>query len=128
MNDKKIIGNLGENFAAEYLKDKGYKIIERNHWKPWGELDIITIAPDKTLVFVEVKSLQYNLTEKSSNDYIQPENNLTQTKLKKLQRTASLYANSNPELVDDNRGWRIDLLAIDIFDEKKFNIRHYENI
>ena len=128
MTQRQEVGKLGEDLAVKYLKDGGYKIIERNHWKPWGELDIITTALDKTLVFFEVKSLKHNLTKESSSDLIQPENNLTQAKLKKLQRTASLYVNSNSELVNENRGWRIDLLAIDIFDKEKSNIRHYENI
>ena len=48
-------GKQGENIAEQYLKELGYKIIERN-WKysRIGEIDII--AQDKdTVVFVEVK-------------------------------------------------------------------------
>lgn len=123
MTQNQETGKVGENAATQFLQDAGYKIIERNFWKPWGELDIIATASDKTLVFVEVKTLEHKLNESS----IQPEENLTQAKLKKLQRTAQLYANNHPELVNDDRGWRIDLIAINIFDDQ-FDIRHYENI
>ena len=131
MNNQET-GKLGENLATKYLQERGYKVIERNFWKPWGELDVVALAPDKTLVFVEVKTLNNDLTEASSSDVIQPEENLTKAKLKKLQRTARIYANSHLELVNDDRGWRIDLIAINMFTDKngkeRFDIRHYENI
>ena len=64
MNNKLLTGKNGEDFAQVFLIRNGYKIIERNHWKPWGELDIIALAPDKTLVFVEVKTI--NLSTNNS--------------------------------------------------------------
>ncbi len=130
MNKKTSTGRMGEDIAQGFLMKNGYKIIERNYWKPWGELDIVALSPDKTLVFIEVKTINSSI-----NSHITAENNLTQSKLKKLQRTASLYANGNPSLVDDNKGWRIDLLAIDIYEtgpcpepSRRVDIRHYENI
>lgn len=51
---KRLIGNKGEDKAANYLKKQGYKIIERNYNLPCGEVDIIA-QKGKTLVFVEVK-------------------------------------------------------------------------
>ncbi len=125
MTRKQEIGRAGEDAAADYVKKRGYKIIERNYWKPWGELDIIARAPDKILVFVEVKAIYNNLTN-MSNDYIKPEDNLTRAKLIKLQRTAELYANSHEGLVTD-RGWRIDLIAV-LMDGEGIDIRYYENI
>ena len=51
----KRVGNVGEAMAVNFLKDKGYKIVELNYANKIGEIDII--ASDKgTLVFVEVKS------------------------------------------------------------------------
>ena len=58
---------------------------------------------------------------------INPEENLTAAKLKKLQRMASLYAGFHPKLVDDKMGWRIDLVAITIIDGVP-EIKHFENI
>jgi len=35
------IGNLGEDIACRFLKKKGFKIVDRNYRKKWGEIDII---------------------------------------------------------------------------------------
>jgi len=126
MTYKSQLGQFGENLACEYLIKKGYKIIERNARQKWGELDIVAKAADRTLVFVEVKTLRRG-SGQAPEESLQPEDELTQPKLIKLQRTASLYAGHNSELVDDERGWRIDLLAILISGEKQ-DIKHYENI
>lgn len=122
MTYKSQLGKLGENIACKYLVDKGYKIIERNFRQPWGELDIIAKAPDKTLVFVEVKTMSNN-----NSVGLQPEDQLTKAKLKKLKRTASLYAGHYPEKIKDEKGWQIDLLALTISGEN-YAIKHYENI
>ena len=123
MNHKSEIGRIGEDIACKYLKSKKYKIIERNHRRKWGELDIIAFSPDKTLIFVEVKTLVKRIAGFS------PEENLSQAKLKKLQRTAQVYANANYQLIDDNKGWQIDLIAIDLTEDYKCgDVRHYENI
>lgn len=117
MNNKSKIGQLGEDIASEYLKTKGYKIIERNFRRPWGELDIIAKDKEGVLVFIEVKTMrQYgNGSANSPQDTaILPEENLTSAKLRKLQRTAGLYVGYNSNLVDDNLGWRIDLVAISL--------------
>lgn len=125
MTYKSEIGKFGEDFACEYLVEKGYKIIERNFRQKWGEIDIIAKAPDKTLVFVEVKTVRD--VKRETIETISAEEQLTNAKLQKLQRTASLYANHRLELVNDKNGWQIDLLALTIID-KSVSIKHYENI
>lgn len=130
-------GKFGENIACKYLIENGYKVIERNFRKKWGEIDIIAIAPDKTLVFIEVKTVRS--VGRETNETISAEEQLTQSKLIKLQRIASLYAGHRPELIDDNKGWRIDLIAITIkvnsepvelltINDKSYVIKQYENI
>ena len=49
------IGILGENAAADFLKEKGYAILERNYRVGHLEIDIIALK-DGILVFVEVKT------------------------------------------------------------------------
>lgn len=122
MTYKSQFGKFGEDMACEYLANKGYKIIERNFRRPWGELDIITKSPDKILVFVEVKTVKQN-----SGEFIAPEEQLTKAKMEKLKRSASLYAGHNQSLIKGDKGWQIDLLALTISGES-CEIKHYENI
>lgn len=51
----KEFGALGEKHAAEYLKHKGYKILEKNYKTAVGEIDIIA-AKGRIIAFVEVKT------------------------------------------------------------------------
>lgn len=115
-------GMAGEEFACGYLVDKGFQIIERNARAPWGELDIVAVSPDKTLVFVEVK------TVRSENVLgISPEDEMSASKLTKFKKAAYLYANSHPKLVNDEKGWRLDVLAI-TKNDRAYVITHYENV
>lgn len=52
--DKRKIGAIGEALAAEYLRGKGYRIIEKNFTCRYGEADLIAQDED-CLVFAEVK-------------------------------------------------------------------------
>lgn len=116
------LGKKGEDFACKYLVDKGFRVIERNFRESWGELDVIIIAPDKTLVFVEVKTIK-----NFSSQGIKPEEQMTRSKLEKFKRTATLYANDHSDLVNDRKGWRLDLIALTRIGND-FLVRHYKNI
>lgn len=124
MIQKSEVGRVGEDLACEYLMNNGYKIIERNYRQKWGELDIIAKDPDGTLVFVEVKTMRQN---NSAIAALNPEDNLTAAKLIKLQRTAQLFAGKQFNLIDENKGWRIDLVGI-CLTVNNHTIRHYKNI
>lgn len=49
------IGKLGEDLAADFLKDAGYKILVRNYRVRGGETDIVAFKRG-VLAFVEVKT------------------------------------------------------------------------
>ena len=55
VTERRRRGNLGEDFAAKYLQDEGYTILERNFNTRMGEIDIIA-QKGKYIAFVEVKS------------------------------------------------------------------------
>ena len=55
VNARQEAGRRGEDAAADYLKAKGYQIIDRNVRFKLGELDLVALEGE-TLVFVEVKS------------------------------------------------------------------------
>ncbi len=124
MPSKSETGKLGEDLATQYLKGKGYRVIERNYRKPWGELDIIAYAEDGTLVFVEVKTVTSHNVDKM---LITAEDQMTLQKIEKLKRVSAMYAQSFPEKIDENLGWRIDVLALTI-KGKDCVVKHYENI
>ena len=42
---KRQIGDQGEEVACKYLVGKGYRVLERNYLKPWGEIDIVAERP-----------------------------------------------------------------------------------
>ena len=78
-----IYGKKGEIIAVNYLKQKGYKILETNHKNKVGEIDII--AQDKDyLVFVEVKS-------RLSQKFGHPLDAIDERKQQKIHAVASLY-------------------------------------
>jgi putative endonuclease len=127
MRQKSEVGKIGEEIAAEYLKDKKYRILYTNKRWPWGELDIVSRDRDGVLVFVEVKTL-------FGTGELRPEQNYTFDKDRKTKRTAELFANKYKELVDENLGYRIDLVTVHIKDplltnwRKDCDVKHYENV
>jgi len=55
VSDKRqILGREGERLAEDYLKKKGYKVLEKNYRCPLGELDLV-VLDGRIIVFVEVK-------------------------------------------------------------------------
>ncbi len=125
--NKQITGDIGEEIACGYLVKKGYKILKKNYWRPWGEVDIIAKSPYKVLTFVEVKTIKLEACQG-----IMPEDQLSTSKLNKLRKMALFFSNNNPKITS-KRGWQIDLLAIEIKedltnDKNHAVIRHYENI
>lgn len=82
-NAKISLGKFGESIAADFLKSKGYKIIDKNFRTRYGELDIIAKDGD-CLVFIEVKTrknLFFGLGRES----------ITLSKQNKIRRTALFY-------------------------------------
>ncbi len=115
------LGKEGEEKAAQFLRNKGYRIVERNWRQPYGEIDLVALAPDGTLVLVEVKTLHF------TGAGLSPENQMTLDKMRKFKRAAEAYANGHPELVCENTGWRCDMVALTKAGED-FLIKHYENV
>jgi len=142
MNKNLLSGKEGEDVASKYLENKGYIVLDRNYRRKFGEIDIICRSRDKTLVFAEVKFIR-QLPDSGSIAGLLPEDNLSMSKLMKLRKMASGYANANPQLIDEGTGWRIDLLALTLLqnsgsipsksngltkDGRNYKINHYQNI
>lgn len=109
---------LGEDAACKYLENNGYKILERNFRKGYGEIDIIAVK-DKVLVFVEVKT-------RTSNKFGTPFEAITSFKLNKLLTGAKFYKYVlHPELPDN---LRIDAIGVLALNNEVVSIEHLENI
>ena len=115
------IGKIGEDTVVEYLHGLGWKIIERTRKVPGGEIDIIAREPGtEILVFVEVKS-----QAESSQDF-KPEDQYRFRKRRITARSCQWFANKFPGLINEDVGWRIDLLTV-VFSENGPEIAHYPN-
>lgn len=76
------MGDRGENLAARYLRNLGYRIITRNFRSDVGEIDIVA-RDGKTIVFVEVKTRMY--------DDPTPEDQVNTVKQHQITKAAKTY-------------------------------------
>lgn len=118
MSNNIAVGKHGEDIAAEHLRKNGYKILERNFKKPWGEVDVIC-SFGGTIIFVEVKT-----QNKSNKFFIRPEENITPFKQKQLIKSAKSYL-AHKNLLD--RPWQIDVVAVELGINGNIEIRHLKN-
>jgi len=124
------LGAAGEEVAANFLERKGYRIIDRNYRKKWGEIDIVAEKGGK-IYFVEVKSVSRKSyggrLEQGINNNYRPEDNMHPWKLKRLGRAIQTYLlgkfrKNEPE-------WQLDLACVFLDMEKQVGkVRYIENI
>lgn len=116
------IGKKGEDLAVEFLRKKGWKILERNYRKQYGEIDIISIDTTKrepVLTFIEVKT-------RTSTQFGTPLEAITSWKLKLLLKTIQIYIHKHSSLPQ-----RLRIDAIGVLLDKKGDVKsidHLENI
>jgi putative endonuclease len=130
--DRQVLGKWGESLASDYLRKRGYLILERNVRTPYGEIDLVTrqyVTRDGSqpnpasprylvTVFVEVKT-------RRSEKFGLPEEAITSSKKAHLISAAQSYLQSHPELDGD---WRIDVIAIQRYSASREPvIVHFEN-
>ncbi|MEW5895977.1 MAG: YraN family protein [Candidatus Omnitrophota bacterium] len=77
------LGRAGESAAVKFLKACGYKILEQNYHKSYGEIDIVAMDGE-TLCFIEVKTRE-NL------DYGHPFEAVTPSKQRNIRKMAKTY-------------------------------------
>jgi putative endonuclease len=113
---------LGEDKACKYLKTLGFKILERNYRKTYGEIDIIAIDPSassgQVLAFVEVKT-------RTSNLFGSPLEAITPWKLRSLIKTAQYYKMTHHNLPES---LRIDAVSVILNCDKVESIDLMRNI
>ena len=111
----KNLGDAGENFAANYLAQRGYKILARNFRIRSAEIDIIAEL-DGVIIFVEVKT-------RSSTKYGLPIEAVNFRKQQKIIEAASVFLQDEKYC---ESACRLDVVEI-YSDGMKFSARHIEN-
>ncbi|MBQ8177304.1 MAG: YraN family protein [Oscillospiraceae bacterium] len=107
MNEKHIRGKFGEDYTADYLLNKGMKIISRNFRRKGGELDIVALD-GKMLVVVEVKARKFG----SLTDGLDA---MTPKKLQSIVRTAQRFIDETDVDFDE---MRFDVAELTLTTEK----------
>jgi putative endonuclease len=97
----KILGERGERLAEDFLKAKGYKILERNFRIKLGEIDLVARDGD-CVCFIEVKT-------RASFDT--PQEAVSLPKQRKLVRIAYAYLKMKFDAIDVRA--RFDVVGIE---------------
>ncbi len=95
-------GRDGERESEEYIKKKGYAILERNYRVKGGEIDLIARVGD-TLVFIEVKA-------RSSIRFGYPEEAVGITKKRRIARAMRVYLRAHP--ISSETYIRFDIISL----------------
>ncbi len=115
--DGKLLGRWGEKRCGRFLKRKGLKKLAQNFSCRTGEIDLIMVAPDGAIVFVEVKT-------RAGEDFAPAESVITPAKKAKLSRTARYFLTIHN--IED-RPFRFDVVTIVLSQTGRPQIKHYEN-
>lgn len=116
MTTSSVLGKTGEEFAARYLNNLGYELIETNWRCPSGEIDLV-MSHDEDIVFVEVKT-------RSSTQFGDPLNAVDFRKLYRLRKLARIWLSEN----GISSSWRIDLVGLIRVHNEDFDVQHLVGI
>lgn len=129
---KNQIGAYGEQIAVNYLRNKGFAILEVNYLKKWGEIDIVareTVGKQQVIHFVEVKTVSYEtkrtLQQAVTHETWSPEDNVHFKKIQRMNRAIETWLTENNCDLD----WQIDVAAVRIVPREKYaSIKYIPNI
>ncbi len=103
--DSRLLGAYGEQCAARYLRNNGYKILSANFRTNSGEIDIIA-EKKNTVCFVEVKT-------RTQGCMLPPSSAVGVHKEANIRSSAAVYMNINKS----DKSKRFDIIEV-ITDEK----------
>ena len=109
------VGTWGEEFAAAYLRERGYAILERDWHSGHRDIDIIA-QNNEWLVFIEVKT-------RSTDDITKPEQAVDWKKQRNLMRSINHYLHYR----NIEQPWRFDVISIVGSPCKEPQIEHIED-
>ncbi len=117
LSDRAALGRWGEKRCERFLKSEGMRTLTRNYACKMGELDLVMVDRDGTIVFVEVRS-------RAREGFVPVEATVTPAKRERLSRTARYFLAVHK--IED-RPLRFDVMTVILGREGPPQIRHYEN-
>lgn len=118
------IGELGEEKVAQYLESRGFRVVERNYTRKWGELDIVA-EKGSVLHFIEVKTITLKDNISRENTF-RPEDNMHVWKARRLRRALETYIMDRE--VDEDQEWQFDLACVYLRGDKVEKIEVLEDL
>jgi len=115
MAEHNDFGNLAEQLAADFLVEKGYKILQKNFRYQRAEIDILAEFQNQIIV-VEVKA-------RGTDIFMAPEEAVTKTKIKLLVLAADQYLKQH----NINQEVRFDIITVLPDNSGKLEIKHLED-
>lgn len=115
MGKSNDLGAWGEEKAVRFLRQQGYRILERNFRCPYGEIDVIAQDGDE-IVFVEVRL-------RKDVRYGAPEETVDLRKQRKIKMAVDIYLQQNPTELQP-RGDVLALYAHHGMDTRPLPIKH----
>ena len=106
------LGGKAEKLAEDFLRQKGYRILEKNYRVSCGEIDLI--ASKNQLVFVEVKA-------RISTRYGLPQEAVTVSKQRQIIRVAQWYLQAQKW---QDKETRFDVIAVRFHKDMRPSIEH----
>lgn len=113
--DKKVLGNKGEAFAAEFYKKLGFSIAAQNYVCRGGEIDIIA-ENEEYIIFVEVKT-------RSADSLYSPAEAVDLKKQRRLTVAAMKYLSVNAS----DKQPQFDVFEVFTQNERIFKVNRIEN-
>ncbi|QGQ19672.1 YraN family protein [Cellulomonas sp. JZ18] len=107
------VGRYGEDVAARFVTEAGWRVLDRNWRCPEGELDIVALDGDE-LVAIEVKT-------RRSARYGHPAEAVTARKLARLRRLTAAWLRAHDAPV---RSVRVDVVAVTLPARGRAHVEH----
>ena len=117
VHPKDVLGQRGEQLAAEYLEQAGFRVLDRNYRCSEGEIDIVA-AEHRVLVACEVKT-------RSSLQYGTPLEAINPRKLRRLRRLAVRWVLTHGVIFDQ---LRVDVVGVLKLPDGNFSIEHVRGV
>jgi|CXWL01.1.fsa_nt_gi putative endonuclease len=114
MNTRNL-GGRGEGIAAEYLSNRGCRLLDKNFRVKSGEIDLV-VMDRGCLCFVEVKARR---------SYGTPQEAVTKIKQRKLTKLAQVYLKEKYRSVDVR--CRFDVVAVEEKEDGSTHIKWFQN-